>query len=347
MGFRGLPPLEEREGVRIRRARSLRRKEFSCSAAEAATYIVSARRLLARVEECRRPDVTHAHFIFPDGLLAMWLRRRTGIPYVITAHGSDVPGYNPHRLKILHRLLKPLWRRVVLGASSIICPSEHLRSLVLEAEPRARTEKIPYGFDLGRFSPLEGRPRLKRILTVTRMLERKGVQHLLEAVRSLQLDHEVHVVGDGPFLPALRSMAPGSRTPVKFWGWVENPSPCLDELYATSSIFVLPSEAENFPVALLEAMAAGLAIVTTRDTGCAEVVGDAALLVEARSPAAVRDAVLSLVEDPGLCASLGARARSRLEESFGWPQVARRHLEVYEAAVRQAAEARQARGDAP
>lgn len=66
-----------------------------------------------------------------------------------------------------------------------------------------------------------------------------------------------------PLLPELRGLAEGSATPVRFRGWIENPSDELDGILRGSSAFVLPSEAENFPVALLEAMAAGLAIVTT------------------------------------------------------------------------------------
>ena len=102
------------------------------------------------------------------------------------------------------------------------------------------------------------------------------------------------------------------------------------ELLATSSIFVFTSEAENFPVVLLEAMAAGLAIVTTQDTGCEEVVGKTAVLVPARDEVAIRSAVERLLHDESARRQLGQAAQERLHEVFSWPTVAKQYLEVYE-----------------
>jgi hypothetical protein len=93
---------------------------------------------------------------------------------------------------------------------------------------------------------------------------------------------------------------------------------------------VLPSEAENFPIVLLEAMAAGLAIITTAGTGCAEVVGDAGLLVPVRDSRAIGRALKRLVEDGDLRQRLGVAARRRIEENFTWRAVARRYVEEYQ-----------------
>jgi glycosyltransferase involved in cell wall biosynthesis len=79
---------------------------------------------------------------------------------------------------------------------------------------------------------------------------------------------------------------------------------------------------------LLEAMAAGLAIVTTKGTGCAEVVGDSALLVRPGSPGDIRAALDRLTTDPGLCAANGSAARTRLERHFAWAAVARQYRDV-------------------
>jgi hypothetical protein len=62
-------------------------------------------------------------------VLAHVLRWRTGLPYVITAHGSDVPGFNPNRFKTLHKVLAPAWRRIVREAAGIVAPSERLPGL--------------------------------------------------------------------------------------------------------------------------------------------------------------------------------------------------------------------------
>jgi glycosyltransferase involved in cell wall biosynthesis len=291
------------------------------------SYLLGALPVVLQLTKRRRYDINHTHFIFPDGVLAWLLRRRVGLPYVITAHGSDVPGYNPHRLQRAHRLLAPLWRRVVQDASELVCPSEMIRSLVLRQPVAANTTVIPYGFDSDRFR-IAGHG--ERILTVSRLLERKGVQHLLRAVEGLPLAEELQIAGDGPYLPALQQLATQTGVRVHFWKWLDNGSPELTELYQSSGIFVLPSEAENFPVALLEAMAAGLAIITTRGTGCAEVVGDTALLVPPNDVPALRAALRCLLDDPGLRAKLGAAARRRVMENFSWAVVAQQYLALYE-----------------
>ncbi len=327
MGYRDLPRVEVVNGVRIHRVPCLRLKESICTPPEMLTYCVTALFTTLRLMYRERYDVYHPHFIFPDGLVSLALRLLTGCRYVVTAHGSDVPNYNPDRFKLLHKLLTPVWRIAVRGAECIVCPSETLAEKVTAASSRARTAWIPNGFEVGRFRP--DRPKQNRILVVSRMFERKGVQYLIEALAGLRLDHEVHIVGDGPYLPTLRELARRSSTEIKFWGWLENDSAELRELYETSQLFVFTSAEENFPIVLLEAMAAGMAIITTSGTGCAEVVGDTGRLVAAKDPEAIRRALLELTGDPKLCRRLGRDARRRIDDNFTWRSVAERHLDLY------------------
>jgi glycosyltransferase involved in cell wall biosynthesis len=327
MRYGGLPLRESCDGVTVHRVPCIRRSKFHCSLPEAGLYSVRARPVLAELTSRTRFDVIHGHFILPGGINARWLSRGSGRPYVLTAHGSDVPGYNPHRLQLAHLLTAPLWRRATRGAGCIICPSRSIETLVHARDAALPTTVIPYGFDTGRYRL--DRPREKRILTVSRLLRRKGVQDLIAAVAETELPYEVHVVGDGPHLDALRQLARTSATPVTFHGWLDNRSPELTSLYETSEIFVLPSEAENFPVSLMEAMAAGLAVVTSRGTGCAEVVGNAGLLVDHGDPAALREVLHRLIGDPQEIASLGRRARQRLERDLSWSSIAERHELLY------------------
>src|SRR4051812_35352701 len=82
-----------------------RRDPIICTAIEMAPYIVrSTMRALSLMRQGQY-DYNLSHFIFPDGLACLALKWRTRLPYVVIAHGSDVPGYNPHRFKLLHRFL--------------------------------------------------------------------------------------------------------------------------------------------------------------------------------------------------------------------------------------------------
>jgi glycosyltransferase involved in cell wall biosynthesis len=328
MSFQDHPREEMVNGVRLYRVPCLRKAKHSCTTPEAFSYLAGAMPTIHRLLTKHRYDVGHAHFILPDGLLAWQAKRYSGLPYVITAHGSDVPGYNPHRLRAAHQMVRPVWKAVVHGASRVICPSEILEQLVQAQRPAPlKTVVIPNGLQVDSYSP---RPLSPRVLVVTRMLERKGVQYVLEALAGTAVAAEVNIVGDGPYLPELRRRAEALHSPARFWGWLDNRSPELRDIYQSSGIFVLPSEAENFPIVLLEAMAAGLAIVTTAGTGCAEVVGDAGILVPVRDSRAIGRALKRLVEDDTLRRRLGAAARKRIEDNFTWRAVARRYVEEYQ-----------------
>jgi len=117
---------------------------------------------------------------------------------------------------------------------------------------------------------------------------------------------------------------------VKFHGCLPNRGLELKDLFETSRIFVFTSEAENFPVVLLEAMTAGMAILTTRGTGCAEVVGESGILVRVKNPNAIRENLIILMRDPELCHKLGKAARERVEKYFIWEVVAEKYLLLYE-----------------
>lgn len=155
------------------------------------------------------------------------------------------------------------------------------------------------------------------------------MQHVLAALDGFSQDHELHIVGDGPYLATLRQLAQPYRDRVTFSGWLESTSPQLKTLFETSSIFMLPSESENFPIVLLEAMAAGLPIITTSGTGCDEVVGDAALLVPPADVPALRAALKRLIEEEPLRRALAHEARRRLEKRFSWLVVARAYTDLY------------------
>ena len=125
--------------------------------------------------------------------------------------------------------------------------------------------------------------RRNRVLVVARMFPRKGIQHFIDAVAGVEGEWEFVIAGDGPFRDQLEAQARSVAPNVQFVGFVDRET--LRSLYESSRILVFPSIQENFPMVLLEAMDAGCAIVTTNAEGCAEVVGDAGLVVPTGRPA--------------------------------------------------------------
>lgn len=328
MGFRGLPKRERLHGTNIYRVACLRTRESICSTPEMVSYALSAIPFVSRLIKSNHYDINHTHFIFPDGLVSYLFKKITKLPYIITAHGSDVPGYNPDRFKVEHKILSPLWKKIVSDADQLVCLSETLKSLVNRYYSGNNISVIPNGIDIDRLQPLKKKD--KRILVVSRMFERKGIQYFLKALDGLEHNHEINIVGEGPYLDTLKRMVDGQSKKIKFWGWLEHTSSELNELYRTSSIFVFPSESENFPIVLLEAMSAAMAIITTKDTGCAEVVGDAAILVETRDPISIKQALDKLISNPDFCKELGMAARRRLEDNFSWNSITLKYINLYE-----------------
>lgn len=329
MGFGDLQAQEEVSGIRVYRVDCGRQSESKCTPLEAFRYVPRAQAKVEELLEENSYDLVHAHFIFPDGVVALRTVAKRGIPYVITAHGSDVPGYNQKVFfKFAHRLLLMIWRRVTRHSAGIVSPSETLARLIERSKPGAPVHLIPNGFDPERLIPAR---KTDSILVATRLVERKGVQYFLKALKNCETTFDRIVVGSGEYQDELLALNDELGRPARFVGWMNNDSPEFERLLEESAIYVLPSDFENFPVCLLEAMAAGSAIITTSGHGCEEVVGDCAEFVtpgnrdEATCIRELAEAIGRLSADPVHRQDLGARARRRLDENFTWPAVARRY----------------------
>jgi len=325
MGYRNLPFREVLCDGRLRvfRVPALRASPVRAVTVEMTSYILSGLPMTLGLAARRRYNVIHAHFLMPTGVLAAAIKRITGLPLVVTIHGSDVPGYNPDRFKRGHRVLAPLWRQVVQRSDAIISPSHYLRSL-LQRGADVPVDVIPYGFDLPEAGAV---PRRRRILFASRLFPRKGAQHMLQALEGVDLTGwDVIIAGDGPMLGPLQAQAHQLRLDVQFPGFVKGQE--LQDLYASSAIFVFPSLHDNFPVVLLEALSAGCAVITNNVTGMPEVVGDAGVLVKPHDIVGLRAAIVGLMDDENRRRQLGDMARQRVE-SFAWGRILAQHLEVY------------------
>jgi glycosyltransferase involved in cell wall biosynthesis len=325
MHYRDLPRFEIVDGVYIYRTPAIRKRPNICYAHDLATYLPGALIKTTRLARKQKHDIIHCHFIIPGGPLAWLVSKFTGIPFIITCHGSDVPGYNPDRFKFMHKMLLPPWRFLLRRTPLLTSPSESLKTLILDSYPAAKINIVPNGIYTDQFSP--GKKSMS-ILMCSRILPRKGFQYVIEAVKDMELDWQVHVVGEGPYLPELKQLAENSKTPIKFWGWLDKKDPKFYELFNKSAIFVFPSEAENFPAVLLEAMSAGMAIITSTAGGCPEVVGKAGLLVEPRDTEGIRNTLKKLIESDKLRQQLSEAALEKVEQ-FNWKNIAQQYLNCY------------------
>jgi len=260
MGFKGLPIFEQKDGINIYRVKCLRSKKELCHPWEQVTYLIFG--WLKCKELCKKNkyDICHCHFIIPTGILALKLKKKFALPYIITSHGSDVLGYNP-RFRYLYLLLKRKWQHIILEAELTVVPSKFLQTEIKKIIPQARISLVPNSIDLKRFRPLT---KENRILLVARLFKNKGMQDVFEALRPLANDlklngWKVDVVGDGPDRKFLEDKARNCdlTSIIEFHGWIDNNSEALEKIYGRAKIFVSASRFESFGLAVLEAMSSG------------------------------------------------------------------------------------------
>lgn len=277
----------------------------------------------------QRFDVGHCWSGWPAGVIGCALSSH--LPYVVSLRGSDVPGYN-ERLRWLDPLLfRHVARRVWRDAAYVASVSHSLRRLALETAPGADIDVIPNGVDVRLFRPGPADSKVD-LLFVGRLIERKGVDVLLRAVGDLAREHRqvtLAIAGDGPEKNRLQELSRrlGLGERVTFLGHLERTS--LAELYRRASIFVLPAIRDAMPNAALEAMASGLAVITTPG-GAGDLIHDNGFVVPPRNPSSIRDAIGCYLADPQLLAAHQARSRA-LAQSMSWQAVAEHFNAVYQA----------------
>ncbi|NSW56903.1 MAG: glycosyltransferase family 4 protein [Armatimonadetes bacterium] len=325
-----LPEREHVGGVAIHRISCGRKSRIAPSVPELLGYVRRAPAHALGLMRARRYDLIYGTCILPGGLVARQLHQATGLPYMLTTSGSDVPGHNPRKFGLAHRLTRPLWRRIIRDAAAVTCQSEYLAERIRAAYggPVQNLQIIPNGIDPESIRPRPLEAREKRILAVGRIEEAKGYQYLIEAMVGLDCDYRLEIVGDGPYLPVLRDLAERLGVPVVFHGWLDKSNGALRDLYETSSIFVHPSLAEAFGVVVLEAMLAGLPVVVADGTGSAELVGASGLKVPPASVGALHSALERLLHDPVMCSHLGKTARQSAEDMYAWRHVAQRYQDA-------------------
>lgn len=265
MGFANLPAYEERDGIQIYRVKCIRKKKAVCYPWEQFSYIISAIHFLRKHMKKNRYDINHTHFIIPTGPISYWLKRKYGLEYVITAHGSDVAGYNQKRFKALHKILIGPWRVIVRNAKEVVSPSLYLQDLLNKSGRGLKKYPIiPNGIDLETYLPLRVMPKNNHIIVMCRLQEAKNVQTVIRAFEMFVAqegygDWKLDILGDGPYKKNLEQLVKelGIEKKVYFHGWIPNRSDEQLKLLGNARIYVSASTFENCPMSVLEAIASG------------------------------------------------------------------------------------------
>jgi len=335
--FRELRWREIRDDVEIFRVPVLRKRRDYCSVIEMASFILSSLPMLFYLILTRKYDLIHIFFGVPSGPLGYIAKKLFGIPYLIRMGGGDVPGFRPFQYKHLYKILKPAFNILWRNADFLVANSDGLRDMAAKAFPNLPVQVIPNGVDLDAFTNGHARCPAQevRILFVSRLIRRKGLQFLIDAIpqiiQAVNCPFVIKVVGDGPDKDDFVAQAEelGVSRYLRFVGYVDHGK--LPEYYLDADIFTLPSLAEGMPNVVLEAIGSGLPIVATRVAGSEELVhhGENGFLVEPRDVNALAQALISLINQRGLREKMGLRSK-QFARSYSWESVAEAYARLYE-----------------
>ncbi len=301
---------------------------------ESAMPFLSLVRELKRVIEDLEPDIIHTHR-YKEILIGAILSG-TGAPrHVITIHG-----YEPST-RLLVRWRTFLINSFCIGAALLrrgrfVVVADHLRKSYMI--PRSRCVTIHNGIQIpgpAMFGPEQNvrHPSKAAVIGwVGRMVPVKGLSTLLKAVAAMAWTPPptLLLIGDGPERASLEQLAEslGITERVRFLGFVENTWP----FYKQMDLFAFPSHLEGMPLALLEALGAGLPVVASSVGGIPHMIGDsgAGVLIDSRSSSVWAKALTELLKDRGKMQAIGKRARSHVQANFSVERMASRYLAIYE-----------------
>ena len=286
--------------------------------------------------EVARFDVVHIHSVFRyTTVAAAQYAGAAGVPYVVRPAGA-LSDFGMNRRRFRKWLYLALIERRLLAKAAAFhatCDAEaNSRALLAFNLP---TFVIPHGVSL-RPSLHRGSATRQTVLFLSRLDRKKGLELMLAALadiapRYLGLRCIIAGSGSRAYEARLKRTVQrlGLSDRVRFVGFVSGHA--KQALFDNCDIFVLPSADENFGLAAAEAMAAGMAVVLTREVGLSEAVAaaQAGLIVE-RNRAALAIALTALLDDPKLARQCGSNARRLMIEQFAWHVVTRKLIEMYD-----------------
>jgi phosphatidylinositol alpha-1,6-mannosyltransferase len=301
---------------------------------ELVEYLIRGLRLALKLHRNENYDRCFAWSAVPAGAIAFALRRMVGLRYLVRVCGPDIPGFE-RRYQTIYFLISAFIRQIWRNADSLIAKSEREIEMIHAVDPTVICSLIPNGVDINAFKPaiVADKGPLK-LLCVGRLIERKGQHHLIDSVKRLTeegIEVELDLVGTGDSRSANEAQVArlGLRDRVHFRGYVSREQ--IAEHYAAADVFVLPSYNEGMSVALLEAMASGLAVVVTATGGTPELIKPEinGLVFDWSDVESLTTHLRRLAQDRSLVRRMGEASRTRAND-FSWDRAALLYIDLLE-----------------
>ena len=291
--------------------------------------------LRKRIKE-DNPDIIHAHWIIPQGLVAYLNYKISGTPYVVTSHGADIFG-------LQGKISLYLKRKVLQNARNITVVSTAIKNEALKLDSLLNIGVIPMGVDSKLFNPNKKDPNLKKkykingpfLLFVGRLTEKKGVKYLIEAMPEV-IKHnpktKLIIIGSGELEQELKDLTKSLNLEnnIIFTGAIQNSE--LPKYYATADIFIGPSitteegDREGLPVTLMEAMSSGCVVIASDLEGNRDLINDqTGLLVKQNNSQELTQSILNIINN-----KKKMNATNYVVNNFDWKVISKNYRKVLE-----------------
>ncbi|MFV8819258.1 glycosyltransferase [Haliea sp. E17] len=301
-------------------------------------FLASQLWLVCRLLRRNDYDVIHAHWVIPQAFVALLARAlvRRKTPLVVTSHGGD-----------LFALKGPVFSRlkhlIVRHAQHLTVVSSAMRDKAIGlGVPAGKVSVIPMGVDAqNTFVPPPRGARREGLIFVGRLVDKKGVEYLLQAmpaVRQQHSDARLDIIGDGPLRGELEQLVHrlGLQATVHFLGSI--PNTAIPAKLQEARIAVVPSvvtdngDQEGAPVAVMEVMACECTTIVSDYPGARDLIEDGCngRLVPQRDPQSLALAINSLLADADTCLALGQEGRKTVQQDFDWRVVSARFQAVFD-----------------
>jgi len=293
---------------------------------------------LIRLLRSQQFDLIHAHWLLPQGLIALLVRLliKSNLPVLCTSHGGDLFG-------LQGRLINRIKRWVILKSDAMTVVSRSMREEVkiMDAD-HEKVHVIPMGTDLkNRFTPPETRKHGDSLLFVGRLVEKKGLRYLIEALALILKKYpevSLRIAGEGPERKQLerRCAELGITDHVHFLGAIKHEF--LPDLYRNSDVVVFPSvisgggDREGFGLVLVEALGCECTTVATDLPAVRDIIidGETGFVVPRNNVPKLAEKIIDLIDDPELGRKAGKEGRQYVLQRYDWDRIAEQYSELIE-----------------
>lgn len=346
---RGMPRDERRNGIRIVRMPVVhpRAQATASLGSLLAFFPVSLRRGLRLLGEDRF-DLVHSLFAVPSACSGYLIARRGRLPHVLSLLGGDVydptKWLSPHRTPLLFHTVKAL----MTHSDRVVAMSNEIRSRAINLYGIDREiDLVPHGIPIPSYTPCSRSvfgfaEEDVVLLTIGRLISRKGLRNLLQVVARLDAPNvKLAIIGDGPLREtlgdAVRAAGIGDR--VRLFGYLSDEAKW--QLLRFADVYVSTAVHEGFGIVFLEAMEAGLPIVTYDEGGQVDFLeeGITAFLVPLGNTEAFTDSLRRLIRDPALRRRMGEQGKRAVVE-YHIDRCAARFRRIYDEAANRLGTAR-------